>query len=58
MKAKDDAKKEWLKNWADIEVTQLMRRDRDDVRNNIEMYSDDLQKLSKVIEKLQTLQFK
>lgn len=53
MKARDDAKKEWLKNWVNIEVHELMRRDRDDVRNHIEMYSDDLQKLSKVIDKFQ-----
>lgn len=51
MRAKDGAKKEWLKNWVNIECHELMRRDRDDVRNHIEMYSDDLQKLSKIIEK-------
>jgi hypothetical protein len=55
MKARDNAKKEWLKNWANIEVHELMRIDRDDVRNHIEMYSDDLQKLSKIIEKFQQL---
>lgn len=58
MRARDDAKKEWLKNWVNIEVHELMRRDRDDVRNHIEMYSDDLQKLSKIIDKFQQLQVK
>jgi predicted PilT family ATPase len=58
MKARDDAKKDWLKNWVNTEVHELMRRDRDDVRNHIEMYSDDLQKLSKIIDKFQTLQIK
>lgn len=51
MRARDNAKKDWLKNWVNTEVHELMRRDRDDVRNHIEMYSDDLQKLSKIIEK-------
>ena len=51
MKSKDNAMKEWIKNWVNIEAHELMRRDRDDVRNHIEMYSDDLSKLSKVIEK-------
>ena len=51
MRARDDAKKDWLKNWVNSEVHELMRRDRDDVRNHIEMYSDDLQKLSKIIDK-------
>lgn len=51
MKARDGAKKEWLKNWVNTEAHELMRRDRDDVRNHIEMYADDLSKLSKIIEK-------
>lgn len=51
MSARDDAKREWLKTWVNIEVHELMRRDRDDLRNNIELYSDDLQKLSKIIDK-------
>lgn len=55
MKARDTAKKHWLKNWVNIEVHELMRRDRDDIRNHIEMYSDDLSKLSKIIEKFQHL---
>jgi hypothetical protein len=42
MKARDNAKKEWLKGWVNTEVHELMRRDRDDVRNHIEIYSDDL----------------
>lgn len=50
-KEKDHAKKEWLKNWINLEVDELMRRDRDDVRNNIELYSDDLQKLNRIVEK-------
>jgi hypothetical protein len=58
MKARDNAKKEWLKNWVNTEAHELMRRDRDDVRNHIEMYSDDLSKLSKIIEKFQGLQHK
>ena len=58
MKAKDSAKKDWLKNWVNGEVHELMRRDRDDVRNHIEMYSDDLNKLSKIIEKFHSLQLK
>lgn len=51
MRSKDGAKKEWLKNWVNIEVHDLMRRDRDDVRNQIEMYSEELQKLNKIIDK-------
>jgi hypothetical protein len=51
LNTKDDAKKLWLKNWVNSEVHDLMRRDRDDVRNHIELYSDDLQKLAKIIEK-------
>ena len=51
MKARDNAKKEWLKNWVNTEVHELMRRDRDDVRNHIEMHSDDLTKLAKLIDK-------
>lgn len=35
-----------------------MRRDRDDIRNHIEMYSDDLQKLAKLIGKFQNMQTK
>jgi hypothetical protein len=42
MKARDTAKKDWLKSWVNIETHELMWRDRDDVRNHIEMYSDDL----------------
>jgi hypothetical protein len=55
MKSRDSTKKDWLKNWVNIEVHDLMRRDRDDVRNHIEMYSDDLNKLSKIIEKFQSV---
>lgn len=55
MKAKDETKQKWLKNWANIEAQDLMRQDRDNVRNHIELYSDDLHKLSKVIEKLQDI---
>ena len=58
MKSRDSTKKEWLKNWVNIEVHELMRKDRDDVRNHIEMYSDDLSKLSKIIEKFQEMQGK
>ena len=58
MKSRDSIKKEWLKNWVNIEVHELMRKDRDDVRNHIEMYSDDLSKLSKIIEKFQEVQGK
>ena len=55
MRTRDNAKKEWLKNWVNIEVHEFNRRDRDDVRNHIEMYSDDLSKLSKLIEKFSVL---
>eukprot|EP00347_Sterkiella_histriomuscorum_P003031 403365858 len=58
MRARDDAKKEWLKNWVNTEVHELMRRDRDDVRNHIEMYADDLQKLQKIIDKFIGMQQK
>jgi hypothetical protein len=51
MKSKDDAKKDWLKNWVNSELHDLMLKDRVDVRNHIEIYSDDLSKLSKIIEK-------
>lgn len=51
MKARDHAKSEWLKNWVNTEVHELMRRDRDDIRNHMEMYADDLQKLHKIIHK-------
>ena len=55
MSSKDDAKKDWLKNWVNAEVHDLMLKDRVDVRNHIEIYSDDLSKLSKIIEKFQHL---
>lgn len=55
MKARDYAKKDWLKNWVNGEMFDLIRRDRDEIRNHIEMYSDDLQKLSKIIDKFQQL---
>jgi len=58
MRARDSAKKEWLKNWVSTEVFELMRRDRDDVRNHIEVYADDLAKLGRVIEKFQGLQLR
>jgi len=51
MSARDTAKKDWLKNWVNIETHELIRCDRDDVRNHIELYSDDLSKLSKVVQK-------
>ena len=41
-KDKDNAKKDCLKNWINNELHILMRKDRDGVRNNIELYSDDL----------------
>ena len=55
MLARDEAKKEWIKNWVDSEIHGLMRRDRDDVRNHIELYSNDLQKLEKIIAKFQSI---
>lgn len=42
IKARDNAKKEWLNNWVNGEVHELVRKDRDDVRNHIELYSDDV----------------
>jgi len=50
---KDSAKTQWLKNWVNIEVFDLERKDRDEVRNQIDMYSEDLQKLNKIISKLE-----
>lgn len=58
LKARDWAKKEWLKNWVNSEVHTLMRRDRDDVKNHIQVYADDLQKLQKIIDKFGELQAK
>ena len=55
LKARDDAKKMWMKSWVNVEVHELMRRDRDDIRNHIEMQADDLQKLTRVIEKFKEL---
>jgi hypothetical protein len=58
MSEKDNARKDWLKTWVNSEVYDLTRRDRDDVRNHIELYSDDLQKLTRTIEKFQNVQEK
>jgi hypothetical protein len=51
MKGRDEAKRLWMKNWVNGEVHDLMRRDRDDLRNHIEMHADDLQKFQKMIDK-------
>jgi hypothetical protein len=51
MSEKDNARKDWLKTWVNSEVYDLTRRDRDDVRNHIELYSDDLQKLTRTIKR-------
>jgi Holliday junction resolvase RusA-like endonuclease len=58
MSEKDNARKDWLKTWVNSEVYDLTRRDRDDVRNHIELYSDDLQILTRTIEKFQNVQEK
>jgi len=49
MQKRDQVRKEWVKNWVNVEVGEMQRRDRNDVRNQIEMYSEDLQKLNKVL---------
>jgi hypothetical protein len=54
-KQRDQAKKEWMKSWVNVEVSDLMRRDRDDIKNMIELQSDDINKLRKVIEKFAEL---
>jgi hypothetical protein len=52
---RDDAKREWLKSWVNVEVGDLMRRDRNDMRNHIEMNAADLDKLRRLIEKFKEL---
>jgi hypothetical protein len=52
MREKDFVKKEWLKNWVNIELTQLIRSDRDAVRNQMDVYGDAVTKLEKVLLKL------
>ena len=42
MTEKDNAKKQMIISQVSSEAYDLMRRDRDDVRNHIEFYSDDL----------------
>ena len=48
---KDSAKRQWLASWVSGEAHELLRRDRDDLRNHIEMHADDLHKLQRIIEK-------
>ena len=52
MRQRDEARRDWLKNWVDVEVGEFIRRDREDVRNHIEMYSEDVEKMNRVIDKL------
>lgn len=52
---RDDAKREWLKSWVNSEVGDLMSRDRNDMRNHLEMHSADLDKLRRLIEKFKEL---
>lgn len=52
MREKDFVKKEWLKNWVNIELTNLIRSDRDAVRNQMDVYGDAVTKLEKVLLKL------
>jgi hypothetical protein len=53
MRERDYFQKEWLKNWVNIELRELVRYDRDNVRNQLDLYSDDIQKLEKVLNKLE-----
>jgi hypothetical protein len=55
---RDEAKREWLKSWVNSEVGDLMSRDRNDMRNHLEMHAADLDKLRRLIEKFKDLQGK
>lgn len=33
MRERDDMKKEWLKNWVNTELRELVRSDRDNIKN-------------------------
>lgn len=53
MRERDDMKKEWLKNWVNTELRELVRSDRDNIKNQMEAYADDLAKLEKTLLKLE-----
>ena len=53
MRERDAIKKEWLKNWVNTELRELVRADRDNIKNQMEAYADDLAKLEKTLLKLE-----
>ena len=49
MKARDDAKKDWLKNYLNGELHTLLASDRHDLTSHIKSQSADFEKLHKVV---------
>lgn len=49
MKSRDDAKKDWLRNFLNGELHQMLASDRYDLQSHIKSQSADLEKLSKVV---------
>lgn len=40
-----------MKNWVNVEVGALVRRDRDELKNMIDLQGDDIEKLKKSVQK-------
>jgi hypothetical protein len=49
MKSRDDAKKDWLKNFLNGELHQMLASDRHDLASHIKSQAGDLEKLAKVV---------
>lgn len=49
MRSRDEAKKDWLRNFLNGELQQMMASDRYDLQSHIKSQSADLEKLSKVV---------
>lgn len=39
---RDSAKKDWMHNWVNVEITKIIRRDRNNIRNIIDLQGDDI----------------
>mmetsp|Transcript_7184 Transcript_7184/g.5458 ORF Transcript_7184/g.5458 Transcript_7184/m.5458 type:complete len:121 (+) Transcript_7184:1458-1820(+) len=53
---RDDAKRRWLQSWVQGEVADLARRDRDDMKNGIQMHNEDLEKMHRLLDKFKLQQ--
>lgn len=52
MRARDDAKKDWLRNFLSGEVHQMLAGDKHDLGSHIRSQAADLEKLGKVVSRL------